>query len=254
MHPYFIRMNYSLSDLPDSGPNPIVYMDISLKGEGIGRLLIRLFRNVFPAGVENFIKIANGCTYRVVTHGKGVYSYCRQTKRTYEGCRFFHFSHNNYIICGDIYNNNGSNSGTIFGDKPIPPSFGEYYYPHERKGLISLVPYRDQATGQLFYDSTFMITLDDAKPSNVLSELDHDQIVIGQVYEGLDILDRMNTLIKPYARRKYPVFVISASGEPRRGRVIPGALRLKARRFIKEPKPLALSENISENISEDIIE
>ena len=205
-------MNYSLTDIPDSGNKPIVYMDISLKNEVIGRLQIRLFRDVFPAGVENFIGLAEGRTYKVVKNGNGKYKFNKETKRTYDGCKFYHFMHNNYIVCGDIYNNNGSSAGSVYNDTPIPPLFGEYFYPHETKGLISLVPFRDEATGKIFYDSTFMITLDDKKPTNVINELDDNQIVIGEVYDGLDVLTKMNELIKPFARRKYPEFIISKCG------------------------------------------
>lgn len=202
-------MNYTLDDLPDSGKNPVVYMDIGLQGEIFGRIHIRLFRDVFPAGVENFIRIASGKTYRVTMKGHDKFKYKREIKRTYEGCKFFKFLYNNYIVSGDIYNNNGTNAGTIYCDQPISANFGEFYYPHEVKGLVSLVPYRDETTGKIFYDSTFMITLDDIKPSNILDELDQDQIVIGQVYSGLDILDKMNQMIKPFAGRKYPSFFIS---------------------------------------------
>ena len=205
-------MNYSLLDLPDSGKNPTVYMDISLQGEIMGRINIKLFRDVFPAGVENFIGIANSKTYQVTTKGTGFYRYKKEVNRTYNECKFFHLLHNNYIVCGDIYNNNGTNAGTIYDDVPIPPAFGDHYYPHESKGLISLVPFKDEKTGKNYYDSTFMITLDDKKPSNILNELDSDQIVIGQIYSGLDVLDKINMMIKPYARRKYPIFSISNSG------------------------------------------
>ncbi len=236
----FIGMNYSLTDLPDSGKNPVVYMDISLKGEKLGRLYIRLFRDSFPAGVENFVKIAGGRTYKIVKKGSGHYGYTKQIRRTYDGCKFFHMSHNNYIVSGDIYNNNGTSAGTIYCDKPIPGEFGEFFYPHEAKGLISLVPFRDEATGRLYYDSSFMITLDDVKPSNVLADLDTDQIVIGHVYSGIDILDKMNEMIKPFAGRKYPNFVISksdvhrASNGNRRIRPITVTERTK---FINEPSP-----------------
>ena len=184
-------------------------MDISLKGEVLGRILIKLFRDAFPAGVENFVKIAGGNTYKVIKKGNGQFKYIKQIKRTYDGCKFFSFSHNNYVISGDIYNNNGKNAGTIYNDQPIPPDFGEYYYPHEAKGLISLVPFKDEASGNIFYDSTFLITLDNAKPTNILTHLDSDHIVIGQVYSGIEVLDKMNELIKPFAGRKYPEYVIS---------------------------------------------
>lgn len=205
-------MNYSLTDLPDSGKNPMVFLDISLKGESLGRIQIRLFREVFPAGVENFYKIASGRTYKVEKKGMGKYKYKKEIKRTFEGCKFFNFLYNNYLVSGDIYNNNGTTAGTIYCDQPIPADFGDYYYPHEAKGLVSLVPFKDDATGKIFYDSTFMITLDNIKPSNILHDLDKDQIVIGQISSGMDILDKMNELIKPYAGRKYPDFIISKCG------------------------------------------
>lgn len=230
-------MNYSLSDLPDSGKDAVVYMDIMLNNENMGRLYIRLFRDVFPAGVENFIRIAAGNTYRVVKNGNGKYTYKKEIKRTYEGCKIFRFLHNNYLVCGDIYNNDGTNAGTIYSDQPIAPVFGDFYYPHETKGLVSLVPYHDETTGRLFYDSTFMITLDDIKPSNILHDLDQDQIVIGQIYDGLDVLDKMNQLIKPYARRRYPRFVIGETGVYRKNsnnRRMPPKPK-ESRKFCNEP-------------------
>jgi cyclophilin family peptidyl-prolyl cis-trans isomerase len=201
-------MNYSLCDLPDSGKNPVVYMDITLKGETLGRLLIRLYRDVFPAGVENFVRIASGKTYRTEKKGFGKYTYTKEIRRTYEGCKFYSFSYNNYIISGDIYNNNGTNAGTIYCDEPISPCLGDYFYPHDMKGLVSLVPFTNEQTGEIFYDSTFLITLDDIKPSNNLIELNCDHIVIGQVYCGIDIITKMNELIFPFAGRKYPDFII----------------------------------------------
>lgn len=230
-------MNYTLTDLPDSGKNPIVYMDISLKGEKIGRIHIRLFRDVFPAGVENFAKIASGKTYRVNKRGGPKFQYCQQTRRTYEGCKFYHFLHNNYAISGDIYANNGSKAGTIYEDQPIPANFGEYYYPHESKGLVSLIPYKDEASGKLFYDSTFMITLDDIKPTNILQNLDNDQIVIGHVYSGLDVLDKINQMIKPFAGRKYPEFIIDACNVYHKpeGNRRTRPIQLPQRRFATKP-------------------
>lgn len=247
-------MNYSLLDLPDSGKNPTVYMDISLQSEVLGRIEIKLFRDVFPAGVENFIRIASSKTYQVTIKGDGRYKYKKETKRTFDGCKFFHFLYNNYIISGDIYNNNGSNAGTIYSDNPIPAAFGDYYYPHESKGLVSLIPFKDEATGKNFYDSTFMITLDDAKPSNIIRDLDSDQIVIGQVCSGMEILDKINTMIKPYARRKYPNFIISKADVrlkrnnlSRRMRPITAADRVK---FINEPRMVGMDDDYIDEYDE----
>ncbi len=127
-------MNYSLNDIPDSGKNTVVYMDISLKADVIGRIYIQLFRDVFPAGVENFIGIARGTTYKVNTKGVGRCKYVREHKRTYEGCKFYHMSHNNYVVSGDIYNNTGKTAGTIYCDQPIPADFGDFFIRTKPKG------------------------------------------------------------------------------------------------------------------------
>lgn len=205
-------MNFSLNDIPCFGSNPVVFMDILVNEEPIGRIFIKLYPEVFPAGVENFIRIACGKTYRVDHRGRGRHRYRQEWRRTYEGCRFFYCMHNNYIVSGDIYNNDGTNAGTIYCDQPIPPLFGEFYFPHEMIGLVSLIPYQDQQTGLLFYDSTFIITLDDAGPSNVLPQLDIDHVVIGQVYNGLDIILRINRMIMPFAGRRYPNIKIGLCG------------------------------------------
>jgi len=204
-------MNYSLDNLPNAGSHPVVWMDITLNEEIIGRIFIILYRDVFPAGVENFYRIASNKTYRIENRGAGKYMYKKETLRTFSGCKFFHMKFNNYVVSGDIYNNNGSGAGTIYYDKPIPADFGPCYHPHDDRGLVSLIPFEDAQTGQIYYDSTFMITLDHPKPSNVLSELDENQIVIGQIYNGTYVIDRMNELIIPYAGRRYPNFKIGRS-------------------------------------------
>uniref|UniRef100_A0A6C0LS80 PPIase cyclophilin-type domain-containing protein n=1 Tax=viral metagenome TaxID=1070528 RepID=A0A6C0LS80_9ZZZZ len=211
-------MNYSLCDIPMSEQEPVVFMDITLQGELLGRIHIRLFREIFPSGVENFVKIIDGRTFKVQNKKYGRYGYTEEKRRTYQGCKFYSHLFNNYVVSGDIYNNDGSAAGTIYCDEPIPPLFGPYFYPHNSKGLVSLVPFKDEKTGQLFYDSTFMITLADANPSNNLTQLDIDQVVIGQVYDGLDVIDRMNELLVPFAGRKYPIFQIGCCGFYRPGR------------------------------------
>lgn len=220
MIPYYSIMNYSLSEIPNAGDNLVVFMDIILQEEVIGRIYIRLFRDVFPAGVENFYRIASNRTYRIDYKGSGNHIFTKERLRTYEGCKFFNLKFNNYVVSGDIYNNDGTSAGTIYNDESIPADFGEFFYPHESKGLISLVPYNDARTGEIYYDSSFMITLADARPTNTLAELDSDQVVIGQIYQGLEIIDRINELIRPFAGRKYPVFKIGKTGVYRRGTTI----------------------------------
>lgn len=205
-------MNYNLDNIPNSGKNPIVWMDILLKGEVIGRIYIRLFREIFPAGVENFVGIAEGKTVRSENKGNGKYRMVRQVIRSYTGCKFFNFAFGNYIVNGDIYNNDGTRAGTVYGDEPIPAVVGDQFYEHNLKGLVSLVPFHDEDSGELFYDSTFMITLDKARPTNNLHHLNSSQIVIGQIYQGLEVIDRINESLTPFAGRKYPAYTIGKCG------------------------------------------
>lgn len=202
-------MNYSLDCLPNCGRYPIVFMDIMSKSECLGRIHIRLDREVFPAGVENFVRIAAGMTYRTERQ----LNYIREIKRTYDGCRIFHSLWDNYIVTGDIYCNDGTRSGTIFCDLPFEYPDCGLWYNHNAPGLISLVPYFDECTGQFFYDSTFMVTLNGCQPCNVIGELDIDQIVIGRIYQGLEILPKINCLIRsPAGSNRYSCLQIGKCG------------------------------------------
>lgn len=196
-------MNYSLSDIPNSGKTPVVYMDISLNNNYAGKIMIRLHREIFPAAVENFVKIAEGTTYKIVDCGISKYKYTKDIQRTYENCIFYQREHNNYIVSGDIYKNNGSDAGTIYDDIAIPAEFGDFYFENNKKGSVVLIPYVDELSDKIYYDSTFMITLADTKPSDLLYDLTPDHITIGYVIDGLDILDKINLAITPYAR-KFP--------------------------------------------------
>jgi cyclophilin family peptidyl-prolyl cis-trans isomerase len=205
-------MNYNLDESPYSGEYPLLYMDISVQNKHLGKLYIELFRDVFPEAVENFVYLCKGTTYRTDILNPGTGKYHKYTQRTYAGSKFYQVSHNNFIAGGDIYRNNGTDGATIYYDAGIDAPYNSYYYPHEEKGLISLIPYYDPITHQYFFDSNFLITLDKPKPTNVLYELDAHQVVIGRVYKGLDVLDKINDSIIPFAGRNYPNYTIEDVG------------------------------------------
>lgn len=186
-------------------------MNISADNESLGKLEIELYPEIFPLGVRNFLEIVKGSTYKISEKNIGPFTCEKEVRRSYDGCVFFAKVYNNYIVSGDIYQNDGTSAGTIYDDQPIYPIFGDYYYRHNLKGLVSLVSYKSDS-GENLYDSTFMITLDEARPTNELGLLDNEQIVIGTVIKGLDILDKINALIKPFAGKKYPNIIIKSAG------------------------------------------
>ena len=128
-------------------------------------------------------------------------------QRTYKNSMFFYAKYENYILGGDIYDNTGDNAGTIYNDLPMTINLEQipYYYPFNYRGLVVLLPFYDE-NGVPNYDSTFLITLSDN------SEIDPNAIVIGEIYEGLDIVDKINKYLKPVAAKNYPTFKILDCG------------------------------------------
>lgn len=206
-------MNYSLYNVPYSGERPIVYLDLTINDQIMGRVYIRLFREVFPAAVENFVKTAEGNTFRLEKRELiNSQKYYKETRRTFNNTLFHDFYYNNYIVGGDIYNNTGSNAGTIYSDFPIPDYRTEYFYAHEKKGSISLIPFI--SGDKVFFDSTFMILLNDINSDNIelYHKFDDSQVVIGTIYSGLDVIDKINQIIKPIAGKTRPRIGIASSG------------------------------------------
>lgn len=177
-----------------------VYFDIGVNGENIGRMVIELYPDVFPEAVENFLRLAEGNTYKLEPRN----GYTRQTQRSYSETKFFRLMHNKYIMGGDIYQNDGTSAGSIYDDIPIVESVPDYYIPHDQAGLVSVVSYLENDTK--LYDSTFIITLG---PN---SDLDDSAIVIGSVTRGKHLLNRINDSIVPAAGRRYPIYHIIESG------------------------------------------
>jgi cyclophilin family peptidyl-prolyl cis-trans isomerase len=193
-----------------TGKNITTFMDINVNGEFFGKIYINLYRDVFPKGVDNFVGIIEGQTYKLTDIGTAPYNFTKQTRRTYEGCKFFSYSYNNFLISGDIYANNGSDAGTIYNDEPILPYVGanEKYIPKSLIGLVFLVPFNDPLTGKILYDSTFMISLDSSNTNNAYEQFGKELIIIGQIYKGYDVIQKINEAICPFAGKQYPVFSI----------------------------------------------
>lgn len=191
-------MTLPQSHITDSGENPEIYMDLATNNQILGRIYIKCYRSVFPKGVENFVALAAGDTYREINN--------KMIRRTYKGSLFFGQKYGQYLMGGDIYHNTGSDAGTIYDDESIPPELGDCYISHEIRGQISLVPYRDHDTDKFMFDSTFMITL------APLPELDDGQVVIGEITRGIAVINEINRQIKPFAGRSYPKVKIHDCG------------------------------------------
>lgn len=201
--------NYMLNHLPFSGDYVCVEMTLQANQSEIGTIRIRLTRSAFPAGVENFVHLIKGSSCYANARKKVFTSEIIHRAKSYQNCSFHLVVGSHYMTSGDIYKHDGSASATIYNDEPFPgPATFERELDHMRKGSVSLFPfvYNDI----YYYDSTFMITLDDAKPTNGLANLDQMNIVIGQVYEGLEVLDKINEIYRPQAGVRRPRLYISS--------------------------------------------
>lgn len=201
-----IPRNFDINNLPFSGDFPTIEMVISINEKPLEPIQILMDRAAFPAGVENFYNIALGNTVKQKEIVLPTRTYSRDRVRSFDKTLFFNKRVNNWIIAGDIYKNDGSNSATIFNDRPFTYTYPGFHYSHNQKGLLSLVPYYDNNVAM--FDSTFAITLSEPTAANNLLELDRSQIVIGRIISGIEIIDIINCALIPNASRRSPIIRI----------------------------------------------
>lgn len=63
--------------MASASPNPVVFFDITLGGEPLGRVKMELFADVVPKTAENFRQYCTGETKNHLGHPQG-----------YKGCKF----------------------------------------------------------------------------------------------------------------------------------------------------------------------
>lgn len=186
-----------------------ITMSISIDDVSIGKLGLKLYRGAFPIGVENFCQLCQGSTFKITnyntnhTNNSNTYQVRDVTQRSYTNSVFYTMVHNAYVLGGDIYNNDGSNAGTVYDDQPFEYHDAVSELPRDQVGLLALVPYYldDESNSKIkrpFYDSTFSITL---QPH----VLPRDSIPIGFVDDDRDgVLKCINDRIQPGVNKTMP--------------------------------------------------
>jgi peptidyl-prolyl isomerase H (cyclophilin H) len=104
--------------------NPVVFFDVSLGGEPLGRIKFELFADVVPRTAENFRQFCTGETKNL---GR---------PQGYKGCKFHRVIKDFMIQGGDFLNGDGTGSASIYG----PSTFADENFnkKHDSAGLLSM--------------------------------------------------------------------------------------------------------------------
>lgn len=186
-------MSSGNSTSSSSGPNllhsenPVVFLDVSIGGQALGRIKIELFAHLVPKTAENFRQFCTGEFKR------------NSIPQGYKNATFHRIIKDFMLQGGDFMRGDGTGSISIYGD-----TFSDEGFPmnHYGPGLVSMANSGPNTNG-----SQFFIT---CAPCDFL---DGKHVVFGRVVEGLSVVRRIEeTPVGQQNRPKLPV-VITECGQ-----------------------------------------
>jgi len=167
--------------------NPRVFFYIRVGTKSGRRVEFELFKDRVPKTAENFrsLCVGDSNTESFIFH--------------YKNSIFHTVDKGNYIVGGDIENNNGTGGYSIYGRHFDDEHF---IYPHSQAGVLSMWNQGPNTNG-----SQFIITL------RAMPLLDEKNVVFGRVTVGMDVIHEINNLGLDMNNKPYLDAVIEECGE-----------------------------------------
>lgn len=178
------------TQLPESG-NPLVFFDMTLGGEPLGRITFELFKDVVPRTAENFRQY---CT--------GEHRNSQGRPQGYKGSRFHRIIQDFMCQGGDFLHGDGTGSACIYGTKSFADE--NFVLKHDQPGLLSMANSGPNTNGSQFFITT--------KPTPFL---DGKHVVFGKVVDGMDVVRKMEATKTGHRGKDMPNLdvIISQCGE-----------------------------------------
>ncbi|RQM05844.1 hypothetical protein DH86_00002149 [Scytalidium sp. 3C] len=178
------------TQLPASG-NPLVFFDITLGGEPLGRITMELFADVVPKTAENFRQFCTGESKNNLGRPQG-----------YKGSRFHRIIKDFMCQGGDFVYGDGTGSATIYGTNKFADE--NFNLKHDTPGLLSMANSGPNSNGCQFFITTVPTPF-----------LDGKHVVFGRVVDGMDVVRKMENTKTGYRGKDVPNLdvVISQCGE-----------------------------------------
>eukprot|EP01091_Cochliopodium_minus_P015442 TRINITY_DN5500_c0_g1_i1.p1 TRINITY_DN5500_c0_g1~~TRINITY_DN5500_c0_g1_i1.p1 ORF type:complete len:481 (-),score=182.94 TRINITY_DN5500_c0_g1_i1:37-1479(-) len=166
------------------GPNPKVFLEITIGEEVAGKMIIELYADKVPRTAINFRSLCTG------EKGEGAKNTLHYLST------FIHKVEKGFgIYGGDTEHKYGLGGESIYGSDFDNEG---YHFKHDSEGVLTMVN-----NGKQKNTSLFMITC------RAAPELDDKQVVFGKVIEGLDVLKKIENSETKSSR---PVVPIRVSG------------------------------------------
>ncbi|ETO10517.1 hypothetical protein RFI_26861 [Reticulomyxa filosa] len=171
----------------ESSSRPEVFLDISIAGERVGKIIIELFNDICPKTCENFRCLCTG--------EKGI-SKKSEKPLCYKGNKFHRVIKNFMIQAGDITRGNGMGGESIFEKEEFEDE--NFQLKHDTEGLISMANRGPNTNG-----SQFFIACGPAP------HLDNKHVVFGKVISGMKIVRAIENIpVNLKNRPKFPVEIV----------------------------------------------